>query len=275
MEGGSAAPFVLGAAVHLGGLAYLGLEALELHQQAAQLFLLLPEFVLAVVELHLQPVLLEPEDCPHLLELLALEGLQLHAHLLAHLHVLALRHVLVVQDVDVGHPLRLQVAVQLRAPLRQKGVPGPQFLVGLLLALQLAGEDGLLQFVGRLCVGEVGLGLAEVALELKDVLLVVADLLVEGILLVGVGGLQLAELLAVDLAQPADFLEEVGDFAVLEGELRAEDLGFVVLGLDGGVEVVEFGLGIVLDLLHGGGVVLEGLVALCLHADDLLAEHVD
>ena len=41
------------------------------------------------------------------------------------------------------------------------------------------------------------------------------------------------------------------------------------------MEVVEFGLGIVFDLLHGGGVILEGLVAFRLHADDLLAEHVD
>ena len=41
------------------------------------------------------------------------------------------------------------------------------------------------------------------------------------------------------------------------------------------MEVVELGLGVVFDLLHGGGVIFEGLVALKLHADDLLAEHVD
>ena len=40
-----------------------------------------------------------------------------------------------------------------------------------------------------LCIGEVGLGLTEVALEFKDVLLVVADLLIEGILLVCISGL--------------------------------------------------------------------------------------
>ena len=41
------------------------------------------------------------------------------------------------------------------------------------------------------------------------------------------------------------------------------------------MEIVELGLGVVFDLLHGGGVIFEGLVALELHADDLLAEHVD
>ena len=223
MEGGSAAAFVLGAAVHLGRLADLRLEALELHQQSAQFFLLLPQFVLPAVQFQFQPVLLELEDCLDLFDLLVLEGLQLHAHLLPHLHVLALRHVLVVEDVDVGHPLGLQVAVQLGAPLGQKGVSGAQFLVGLLLALQLVGEDGLLELVRSLGVGEVGLGLAEVALELEDVLLVVTDLLVEGVLFVGVGGLQLADFLAVDLPDPADLLEEVGDFAVFEVQLRAED----------------------------------------------------
>lgn len=126
-----------------------------------------------------------------------------------------------------------------------------------------------------LCIGKVSLGLTEVALEFEDVLLVVADLLIEGILLVGVSGLQLADLLAVDLSQSADFFEKVGDLAVFEVELRAEDLRLVVLGLDSRVEVVEFGLGIVFDLLHGGGVIFEGLVAFRLHADDLLAEHVD
>ena len=230
--------------------------------------------MLAPRQLHLQPVLLQLEDCTRLLHLLVLEGLQLHAHFLPHLDVLPLRHVLVVEDVHVGHPLGLEVAVELGAPLRQEGVSGSQLLVCLLLPLKLAGEDGLLELVGGLCVGEVGLGLAEVALELEDVLLVVADLLVEGVLLVGVGGLQFADLLAVDFPQPADLLEEVGDLAVFEVELRAEDLRLVVLGLDGSVQVVQLGLGVVFDLLHGGGVVFEGLVALGLHADDLLAQHV-
>ena len=274
MEGGSAAAFVLGAAVHLGRFAHLGLEGLELHQQAAQLFLLVAQLLLAPRQLHLQPVLLQLEDCTRLLHLLVLEGLQLHAHFLPHLDVLPLRHVLVVEDVHVGHPLGLEVAVELGAPLRQEGVSGSQFLVCLLLPLKLAGEDGLLELVGGLCVGEVGLGLAKVALELEDVLLVVADLLVEGVLLVGVGGLQFADLLAVDFPQPADLLEEVGDLAVFEVELRAEDLRLVVLGLDGSVEIVQLGLGVVFDLLHGGGVVFEGLVAFGLHADDLLAQHV-
>lgn len=139
MEGGSAPAFVLGAAVYLGGFADLRLEGLELHQQSAQLFLLVPELVLAVTQLHLQPVLLELEDRSDLLDFLVLEGLQLNTHFLPHLHVLALRHVLIVEDVDIGHPLCLEVAVQLGAPLGQKGVSGSQFLVGLLLTLQLAG----------------------------------------------------------------------------------------------------------------------------------------
>ena len=41
------------------------------------------------------------------------------------------------------------------------------------------------------------------------------------------------------------------------------------------MEIVEFGLGIFFYLLHGGGVIFEGLVALELHAYDLLAEQVD
>jgi hypothetical protein len=39
------------------------------------------------------------------------------------------------------------------------------------------------------------------------------------------------------------------------------------------MQVIYFGLGIIFNLLHGGSVVLEGLVALGLHPDDLLAQH--
>lgn len=81
--------------------------------------------MLAVIQLHLQPVLLELEDRSDLLDFLVLEGLQLNTHFLPHLHVLTLRHVLIVEDVDIGNPLRLEVAVQLGTPLGQKGVSGP------------------------------------------------------------------------------------------------------------------------------------------------------
>lgn len=67
--------------------------------------------MLAVTQLHLQPVLLELEDRSDLLDFLVLEGLQLNTHFLPHLNVLALRHVLIVEDVDIGHSLRLEVAV--------------------------------------------------------------------------------------------------------------------------------------------------------------------
>lgn len=111
MEGGSATAFVLGAAVYLAGFADLRLEALELHQQSAQLFLLVPQLVLAAIQLHLQPVLLELVDRTDLLDFLVLEGLQLNTHFLPHLHVLTLGHVLIVENVDIGHSLCLEVAV--------------------------------------------------------------------------------------------------------------------------------------------------------------------
>lgn len=41
------------------------------------------------------------------------------------------------------------------------------------------------------------------------------------------------------------------------------------------MEIIQFSLGIVFNLLHGGGVVLERLIAFTLHADDLLTEHID
>lgn len=104
------------------------------------------------------------------------------------------------KDVDVGHSLCLQVSIKLSTPFGQKSVSGTQFLVGLFLTLKFTGQDGLLQFMCSLGVGEVGLGLAEVSLEFENVLLVVADLLIEGILLVGVGGLQLADLFSVDFS---------------------------------------------------------------------------
>ena len=118
----------------------------------------------------------------------------------------------------------LEVAVQLGAPVGQEGVPGPQQLVGLPLRLQVASEDLLLELVRGLIIGKVVLDLIEVSLELEDVLLVVADLGIEGVLLVGVGGLQLPDLVAVDLSEPADLLEQVRDLPVFEGDLRAEDL---------------------------------------------------
>lgn len=74
-----------------------------------------------------------------------------------------------------------------------------------------------------LVIRKVVLHFKKVSLELEDVLLVVADLVVQRILLVGVGGLQFSDLVAVDLPQSADFLEEVGYFTVFEGDLRTED----------------------------------------------------
>jgi hypothetical protein len=87
--------------------------------------------------------------------------------------------------------------------------------------------------------------------------------------------LQFLHLLAVQLPQPADLLEQVGDLSVLERDLGSEDLRFVVLGLHGRVQVVQLGLGVLLDLLHRSGIVLEGLVPLGLHSDDLLGKHLD
>lgn len=117
MERGPAAALILGAAVYFGGLADLGLKGFELHQQTAELFLLVSELLLTAGQLHLQSVLFELEDCTDLLDFLVLEGLQLNPHFFSHLHVLTLRHVLIVKDVDIGHSLRLKVAVKLSAPL--------------------------------------------------------------------------------------------------------------------------------------------------------------
>jgi hypothetical protein len=61
-------------------------------------------------------------------------------------------------------------------------------------------------------------------LELLDVMLVVRDLAIKGILLSTVGGLQLLHLLAVGLPQTGDLLEQVGDLSILERNLRIEDL---------------------------------------------------
>lgn len=129
--------------------------------------------------------------------------------------------------------------------------------------------------MGCLVIREVALCFRKVSLELEDVLLVVTDLVIKSILLVGVGGLEFSDLVAVDFSQSADLLEQVGDFTVFEVDLSTQDLRFVVFGLDGSVEIIEFGLSIILDLLHGGRVIFKRLVALQFHADDLLAEHVD
>ncbi len=179
------------------------------------------------------------------------------------------------QDVDVGHSLGLEVSLQLRAPLGQEVVLGPELLVGLLLGLQLSAEHAVLKLVGSLGVSEVGFEFVDVELEALDLLLVVVDLLVEAVLLSRVVRLQFLHLLAVQLPQPADLLEQVGDLSVLERDLGSEDLRFVVLGLHGRVQVVQLGLGVLLDLLHRSGIVLEGLVPLGLHSDDLLGKHLD
>lgn len=115
--------------------------------------------------------------------------------------------------------------------------------------------------MSRLIIREVVLYFRKVSLELEDVLLVVTDLVIKRILLVGVGGLKLSDLVAVDFSQSADFLKQVGDFTVFEGDLCTEDLRFVIFGLDGSVEVIEFGLSIILNLLHGGRVIFKRLVA--------------
>lgn len=72
LEGGPAATLVLGAAVYLGRLANLGLKGFELHQQTAELFLLVAELLLSAGQLHLQSVLFELEDCTDLLNFLVL-----------------------------------------------------------------------------------------------------------------------------------------------------------------------------------------------------------
>ena len=78
--------------------------------------------------------------------------------------------------------------------------------------------------MGCLIIREVALRFRKVSLELEDVLLVVTDLVIKSILLVGVGGLEFSDLVAVDFSQSAYFFEQVGDFTVFEVELSAEDL---------------------------------------------------
>lgn len=224
LQSGTTLPFLLGAAVHLRGLAHPRLQGLKLHQQTVQLLFLLSQLVLLLGQLGLQPVLFQLMHRSEQLHLLVLEGLEFHPYFFSHLHVLSLRDVLVVQDVHVPHSLGLEVAVQLGAPVGEEGVPGPQQLVGLPLRLQVAPEDLLLELMRGLIIRKVVLDLIEVSLELEDVLLVVADFGIEGVLLVGVGGLQLPDLVAVDLSEPADLLEQVRDLPVFEGDLRAEDL---------------------------------------------------
>lgn len=104
--------------------------------------------------------------------------------------------------------------------------------------------------MGCLVIREVALCFRKVSLELEDVLLVVTDLVIKSILLVGVGGLEFSDLVAVDFSQSADLLEQVGDFTVFEVDLSTQDLRFVVFGLDGSVEIIEFGFSIILNLLH-------------------------
>lgn len=115
--------------------------------------------------------------------------------------------------------------------------------------------------MSRLIVREVVLYFRKVSLELEDVLFVVTDLVIKRILLVGVGGLKFSDLVAVDFSKSADFFEQMGYFAVFEGDLGTEDFRFVVFGLDGSVEVIEFCLCIILYLLHGGRVIFKRLVA--------------
>jgi hypothetical protein len=155
LKGGPALPLLLRTAIHAVGLPHLALQRLILHQQPTQLLLLLPQIVLPLTQLVLQPRLLQFVHVPQLLHLLLLQRLQLHPHLLPHLDVLPLGKVLVVQDVDIGHTLRLQVALQLRTPPGEEVVPRTELLVGFLLGLQLTGGDLLLQLVGGLVVRQL------------------------------------------------------------------------------------------------------------------------
>lgn len=101
----------------------------------------------------------------------------------------------------------------------------------------------------------------------------VGNFSIEGILLRSIGGFQLLHLLSVDVSQPSDFFKQMSDLAVLEGDLSVEDFRLVIFGLHGRMEIIQFSLGVIFNLLHGGSVVLKCLIAFRFHANDLLAEH--
>ena len=65
----------------------------------------------------------------------------------------------------------------------------------------------------------------------------------------------------------------MSNLTIFEVDLSSEDLSLALLIADGSLKVIKFGLGIIFDLFHGGGVVTEGLVSFCFHGDDLLAQH--
>jgi hypothetical protein len=92
-----------------------------------------------------------------------------------------------VEDVDVGHPFSLEVAIEFLAPLVEEGVAGFQQDVGLLLALQFLVEEVLFELVGSLVVSDLALKLVDVAFELEDSPFEVGYLIVEGVLFFSVG----------------------------------------------------------------------------------------
>lgn len=91
------------------------------------------------------------------------------------------------QDVDVSDSFCLEISVQLCAPAGEEGILGPEQLIGLLLRLQVAPEDLLLELMSGLVIGKVVLHFKKISFKLEDVLLVIADLIIQRILLVSVG----------------------------------------------------------------------------------------
>jgi hypothetical protein len=179
--------------------------------------------MLLSIQVSLESGLFQLVNISQLLNLFLLDSFNLNSSLLLHLNVLPVGNVVIMENVDISHSLGLQVSVKFISPFVQESIAGYQQLVGFFLGLKLCLKKLAFKLMGGFVVSDLAFKFMNLRLELHADLLEIRDLIVESILLISVGILQLFQLFSVDLSESVDFFEQMSDLPILQNNLSSED----------------------------------------------------